>query len=310
MASPQSSAATSPAGPLEPPPEYFQARIEFAHRFLTGKGLEIGALNLPLEVPAGAEVSHLDRVTREELEKQYPEYAAGQLPEVDIVDNGESLATIAAGSQDFIVANHFLEHTEDPIGTIETHLGKLKPGGVLFYAVPDKRYTFDFLREVTPLEHMIRDHEQGPDQSRRQHYEEFAQFVVAGDKERERSDFPQWVETVAGELEELDHSIHFHVWTETSFLALLIHCHEHFGESFELEALSRRGLEVIVILRKGGAEPAASSLASAPELKAEVARLEVELLEAGRELQRVKGSPSWRFTEPLRAAKARLHGRR
>jgi hypothetical protein len=45
------------------------------------------------------------------------------------------------------------------------------------------------------------------------------------------------------------------------------------------------------------------------ELRAQNARLERELEAAGRELERVKRSRSWRATEPLRAAKARLGGR-
>jgi hypothetical protein len=45
------------------------------------------------------------------------------------------------------------------------------------------------------------------------------------------------------------------------------------------------------------------------ELQARNARLERELEAAGRELARVKRSRSWRATEPLRAAKARLGGR-
>ena len=46
--------------------------------------------------------------------------------------------------------------------------------------------------------------------------------------------------------------------------------------------------------------------AEVASLKAQVARLEV----AERELARVRRSNSWRVTEPLRAAKARLGGRR
>jgi hypothetical protein len=46
------------------------------------------------------------------------------------------------------------------------------------------------------------------------------------------------------------------------------------------------------------------------ELQAQVARLERELESTGRELERVKRSNSWRVTEPLRAAKAKLGGRR
>ena len=113
-----------------------------------------------------------------QLRSEYPELADWDLTEVDIVDDGETLATVAPESQDFIVANHFLEHTENPVGTIECHLGKLKPGGVLFYAVPDKRFTFDFRRPADPLEHMIADYEQGPERSRAEHYEEWCRLVI------------------------------------------------------------------------------------------------------------------------------------
>jgi len=46
------------------------------------------------------------------------------------------------------------------------------------------------------------------------------------------------------------------------------------------------------------------------ETKAHAARLERELEVMGRELERVKRSSSWRVTEPLRAAKAKLGTRR
>jgi LmbE family N-acetylglucosaminyl deacetylase len=44
-------------------------------------------------------------------------------------------------------------------------------------------------------------------------------------------------------------------------------------------------------------------------LRAHTAQVERELETASRELERVKLSRSWRATEPLRAAKARLGGR-
>jgi len=53
------------------------------------------------------------------------------------------------------------------------------------------------------------------------------------------------------------------------------------------------------------AERVAELTAEVAALKAQVARLEA----AARELERVKRSNSWRVTEPLRAAKARLAGR-
>lgn len=129
-------ARTSPAGRLEgpedPPPIYLDARTELASRFLSGEGLEIGGLHGPLEVPEHARVRYVDRLPVEELRRHYPELDDNELVRVDVIDDGERLTTIPDESQDFIVANGFLEHCEDPIGTIATHLRKVKPGGVLF----------------------------------------------------------------------------------------------------------------------------------------------------------------------------------
>src|SRR5437763_6623860 len=162
----------------EPTPDSaFAVRTELARHFIRGRGLEIGALHSPLDVPPGVGVTYIDRLTVEELRGDYPELDDLDLTPVDVIDDGERLATVADASQDFIIANHFLEHCEDPIGTIETHLRKAKPGGILFYAVPDKRYTFDFRRPVTTLEHMVSDHEHGPARSRNQHYDEWARRV-------------------------------------------------------------------------------------------------------------------------------------
>ena len=174
-------AAGSPVQ-LDPPPVYLEARAEFAAHYLFGEGLEIGPLHQPLQMPPRARVRYVDRMTTDQLRSEYPELAGWKLTEVDVVDDGETLATIADGSQDFIVANHFLEHCENPIGTIETHLRKLRPGGVLFYAVPDKRFTFDFRRPVTPLAEMVADYEQGPERSRQQHYLEWSRFVDSGEE--------------------------------------------------------------------------------------------------------------------------------
>jgi SAM-dependent methyltransferase len=250
---------TEGAGPAAAPPLYFEARAEFAARFLFGAGLEIGPLHQPLPMPPQASPRYVDRMAVEDLRREYPELAEWELTPVDVIDDGERLATVEAGSQDFIVANHFLEHCEDPIGTIRTHLGKLKPGGILFYAVPDKRYTFDHRRPVTPLEHMVADHEQGPQRSRGEHYEEWARFVTdevsaaVGTAEQARSE--EWVTGRARELEEAAYSIHMHVWTQEEFLRLILDCRQRFEEAFDLEAAARRGIEFIVVLRKRGELP-------------------------------------------------------
>jgi predicted SAM-dependent methyltransferase len=312
--SPRTSAEEAAPGSAPAPPPYFEARAELAYRFLAGTGLEIGALNWPLQVPPWAVAKNVDRMTPAQLREEYPEMAELDLAEVDILDDGERLESVEDGSQDFIIANHFLEHTGDPIGTIANHLAKLKPGGVLFYAVPDKRYTFDFRREATPLEHIVRDHEEGPEGSRRGHFDEWGALVVGTERDREDPRWPERAEEVARELEAEDFSIHTHTFTEASFLELLLHCRRSFGEAFEIEVAARREIELVVILRKVGAfpEPAAPAptapelAAEGEELRAQVARLGRELAQIQRELRGIQKSSSWRVTEPLRAAKARL----
>jgi SAM-dependent methyltransferase len=251
--------ARSEASATPPPPVYFNARAELASRFLFGEGLEVGPLHQPLAMPPHARARYVDRMKTADLRREYPELAEWDLTEVDVVDDGEQLSTIADGSQDFIVANHFLEHCEDPIGTIETHLRKLKPGGVLFYAVPDKRFTFDFRRPVTPIEHMIADYDEGPERSRSEHYTEWCQLVIdeespsVGNSEQAASE--EWVAGRARQLEAAKYSIHFHVWTQAEFLKLILACRERFGEAFEIEAAGRVAIEFIVVLRKRGPLP-------------------------------------------------------
>jgi SAM-dependent methyltransferase len=202
----------------------------------------------------------------EDLRAEYPELEEWDLTPVDVIDNGELLSTIPEASQDFIVANHFLEHCEDPIRTIETHLGKLRPGGILFYAVPDKRYTFDSRRPPTPLEHIVADHEQGAERSRAEHYDEWARLVVDTEAPAgaEGAAFEEWAARRARELEKDAYSIHMHVWTQAEFLKLILHCRDRFEEAFDIEAAARQAIEFIVVLRKAGPPPAAPKGVPAP----------------------------------------------
>ncbi len=244
--------------PLDPAPVLLDARTEFAARFLAGKGLEIGALHQPLAIPPTAKARYVDRLPVDKLREEYPELADWSLTEVNVIDNAELLETVAEESQDFIIANHFLEHCEDPIRTIGTHLGKLRPGGVLFYAVPDKRYTFDHRRPLTPLEHVVTDHEQGPERSRAEHYDEWARLVVDEDDDAPDAgtgEFEEWAEAKARKLEGADYSIHMHVWTQSEFLKMVLYARQCLDDAFDVEAAARQGIEFIVVLRKPGPLP-------------------------------------------------------
>jgi SAM-dependent methyltransferase len=152
-------------------------RKKLASKYLSGDGIEIGALHSPLKIPAKAKVRYVDRMSVADLRKQYPELARCKLVEVDIIDNGEKLSTIEDCSFDFVIANHMIEHCQEPIGTMQQFLRVLKPGGVLYMAVPDKRYTFDFDRSVTSIDHLVRDYRDGSGWSKMQHFEEWCRLV-------------------------------------------------------------------------------------------------------------------------------------
>ena len=228
-------------------------REELADAFLAGSGVEIGPLHSPLRLPPHASVRYVDRMPVTLLRRHYPELGELPLIEIDIGDDGERLAKIRAESQDFVIANHLLEHTGDPISTIGNWLRVLRPGGVIYLAVPDKRYTFDIEREPTPLQHMVRDHTDGPDSSRHQHFEEWARHVeqVAEDRVAERADI----------LERIDYSVHTHVFTERRLLELIFACDDLVGP-VEVEAMRRSGLETLVVIRKP--DPAVELPAPAP----------------------------------------------
>jgi SAM-dependent methyltransferase len=227
------------------------ARARIAKQYLSGEGIEIGALHNPLPLPRAARVRYVDRLPVSELRRHYPELEQEPLVEVEILDDGERLATISDSSLDFVVANHFLEHTQDPVGTLLNAFRVLRPGGVLYLAVPDKRHTFDSDRPVTPFEHLLRDFDEGPHVSRQDHFEEWVRLVDRVPEE----DVPRRVE----QLMEQDYSIHYHVWTQREALGLLTAVREHLNLDFDVELMERIEHEVVFVLRKGARDTGRAS---------------------------------------------------
>lgn len=205
-------------------------RLYLSYRYIRGNGIEIGALHLPLRVFNAAHVTYVDRKSAEELRRDYPEHLNRRMVNVDIVDDGEYLNNIGDIAYDFVIANHFLEHCEDPIGAIETFLRVLKPGGILFMAVPDKRYTFDRNREITTLEHLIKDHELGPCGSKEEHFRE--------------------IEKLENRHIDRDYSIHYHVWTMKEIKELLTYMINVENKKIILHKMIDTSYEDIAIIKK------------------------------------------------------------
>lgn len=226
------------------------AREDLARRHLAGSGIEIGALTSPLRVPPGASVRYVDRKSREALLREDgPELAKlghdpRAIPEIDVVDDAGHLAGVATESVDFVIANHVLEHVEDPIGGLENVLRVLRPGGVVLLTLPDARHTFDARRPRTSIEHVRRDHDEGPQVSRSEHYREWAELIecFTGDE----------LEARVSEFARQDARHHFHVWELEGFLELLL------ALRLPCRLLEARlcGAEFAIVLRKDGGSAA------------------------------------------------------
>jgi SAM-dependent methyltransferase len=198
--------------------------------WLRGDGIEIGALNAALRTHREARVRYVDSLTLGEQRQRYPELADEPLAPVQVIARAEELTGFDDSSLDFVIANHLLEHLEDPIaGLLEFHR-VLKPGGVLYIGLPDQRRTFDRHRELTTVEHLVRDHEEGPQLSRRAHYVDWAQnvdHVNPGDLEGH----------VQRRMAE-SYSIHFHCWQPDTFLDFFVAVRERYGIDFEIVAFA------------------------------------------------------------------------
>ncbi|MFL5836418.1 MAG: methyltransferase domain-containing protein [Solirubrobacteraceae bacterium] len=128
-----------------------------AHRWLDGlKGVEIGG--------AAHNAFHLDTLNvdrtrdmdtvykREELE------CAGVAMAVDVVAEGDDLP-FPDEAFDFVLASHVLEHLPDPIRALQEWRRVARR--YVFVVLPHRARTFDRDRPVTPVDELLRRHEQG-----------------------------------------------------------------------------------------------------------------------------------------------------
>lgn len=122
-------------------------------------GIEVGAHSLP--VP-GIAPYYVDRVVT----------YAGVDSRIDIQADAVALP-FPTGELDYLCSSHVLEHLVNPIaGLLEWHR-VLRPGGLLYLVVPDKRFTFDEPRTVTPPGHVVADFENMMEVTEREHVREF-----------------------------------------------------------------------------------------------------------------------------------------
>lgn len=224
-------------------------------RWLSGDGIEIGALHQPLQLPSDVHVTYVDHLPVEKLREHYPELENHDLVQVEVLGTAEDLSAFADDSLDFVIANHLLEHLEYPVQGLLEFQRVLRPGGILYLALPDKRKTFDEKREVTTVEHLIEEHRgKLAEQNRRAHYLDWAEHVDGKDPGAA-------TEAHADALMGIPYSIHFHVWRPDTFLDFLAAARREFP--LTLQQVQFAGLEgpddfefILLLAKPDGEAPA------------------------------------------------------
>ncbi len=141
-----------PAPPAEPVP-WVDVRYEVSRPFLSGHGLEIGAGPIPQALPAGCECEYFDKRSAEELQGYFQEESQGYRR----VRPMEEIPAVFPQGADFLIAHNVLEHSSNPLRTLNEWHRYLRDGGVCVLSVPDVDCCPDRGRLVPTLDHILGD---------------------------------------------------------------------------------------------------------------------------------------------------------
>ena len=147
-------------------PKILKTRRDFRRYFIEqqvdihgARILEIGALDSPTYQKSEARISYLDWFTTEECcesIKDLQNRNVDKVVNVDYVIKTKHFAEYIDFSFDLIIANHVIEHIPDIVTWFSELQKILGPHGAIFLAIPDRRYTFDYLRPETDAVEILR----------------------------------------------------------------------------------------------------------------------------------------------------------
>jgi SAM-dependent methyltransferase len=129
---------------------------------------------------------------------------------------------------DYVIASHVLEHVANPVAALVEWYRVVRPGGIVYLIVPNRLATFDRSRELTPVEHLLADFEQGTTACDATHIDDFAlgldwalyQPGIAPEEiPARRVDFARGLHDAVARGEEIN--IHFHTFEPANLRELL-----------------------------------------------------------------------------------------
>ena len=123
-------------------------------------GVEIGPLSRPLVRKSEGDIIYVDYADAETLKNKYredPNVSVDDIVEVDAIWGVKTLQQ-AIGEErkvDYVIASHVIEHVPDMIGWLEELDAVLAPRGEIRLAIPDRRFTFDYLRRELSVAELV-----------------------------------------------------------------------------------------------------------------------------------------------------------
>jgi SAM-dependent methyltransferase len=123
-------------------------------------GAEIGPLCRPIVTREEGRVFYVDYTGADTLKAKYandPSVDVSKIVEVDAIwgDNSLKEALCDEVVLDYVIASHVIEHVPDLVTWLDEVRSVLKPGGELRLAIPDRRFTFDYLRGETRISDVL-----------------------------------------------------------------------------------------------------------------------------------------------------------
>lgn len=94
----------------------------------------------------------------------------------NFIREATDLRGIADHRYDFVLSSHSLEHTANPIRALKEWMRVVKPNGAIIIVLPEYRWTFDWRRQPTAVEHMVEDYKQGTDETDLFHLPEILEY--------------------------------------------------------------------------------------------------------------------------------------
>ena len=215
----------------------------------------------------------VDHATRDELVEKYrnePGVNTENIEDVDVIwrEGPLDLAfpSDQLGTFDACIASHVIEHIPDPIGLCKSLERLLKPNGIFSLAVPDKRFCFDFFKQVSSVGELLEAHERKAVRHSRKTRFDFEAYSVRSAGEHAWGQRPVTDVRLFLTLEEAKRGLEshqvepsspyvdFHAWhfTPSSFALVVLELAEMGELNFGIDrSFPTEGFEFYVTLNRG-----------------------------------------------------------